>query len=53
MKPGPLDTLSEAVLKKTYTGEDFMAVYTDFENYLAEKANLESKLVFEDDPLAK
>ena len=26
-KPGPLDTKPEAVLKKTYTGEDFTRVY--------------------------
>ena len=29
-KPGPLDTKPEHVLKKTYTGEDFLRVYQDF-----------------------
>lgn len=53
LKQGPLDSGAEAVLKKTYTGEDFMAVYQDFENYLAEKAALESKLVFDEEHLAK
>ena len=48
-KPGPLDTVPEAVLKKTYAGEDFLRVYQEFDNYLQDKANLEQKLVFEDD----
>lgn len=48
-KPGPLDTMPEAVLKKTYAGEDFMRVYQDFDNYLQEKAALEQKLVFDED----
>ena len=30
-KPGPMDTPSDAVLKKTYTGEDFTRVYMEFE----------------------
>ena len=52
-KPGPLDTPKEAVLNKTYTGEDFMQVYRDFDNYLQEKAALEDKLVFNEDHLRK
>ena len=48
-KPGPLDTAPEAVLKKTYAGEDFLRVYQEFDNYLQEKAILEQKLVFDDD----
>ena len=48
-KPGPLDTPSEAVHKKTYAGEDFHRVYLEFEAYLAEKAALEQKLVFDDE----
>ena len=51
VKNGPLDTLPEAVLKKTYTGEDFFQVYQDFENYLNEKAEIERHLVFDEDHL--
>ena len=49
LKAGPLDTPPEAVLKKTYTGEDFFQVYQDFENYLQEKAEIERHLVFPDE----
>ena len=49
VKPGPYDTPTEAVHKKTYAGEDFHRVYLEFEAYLADKASLESKLVFDDD----
>lgn len=33
-KPGPLDTTGDAVLKKTYGGEDFHRVYKEFDAYL-------------------
>ena len=49
-KPGPLDTPPAAVLKKTYEGEDFFEVYTEFDNYLQEKEALEANLVFDQEP---
>jgi len=53
VKPGPQDTPSEHVLKKTYAGEDFHAVYLEFEKYLEEKASLEAKLVFKDEDILR
>ena len=52
-KPGPLDTPGDVVLKKTYAGEDFYRVYQEFEEYLHEKALLESKLVFDEEESSK
>ena len=52
-KPGPLDTQSEAVMQKTYAGEDWLSVYKEFEDYLQEKANREQKLVFDEEHTAK
>ena len=52
-KPGPLDTPADAVLKKTYHGEDWLRIFQDFEAYLQEKQALEEKLVFPDDEYRK
>ena len=52
-KPGPQDTAADQVMKKTYAGEDWLSVYQEFEDYLQEKANLEHKLVFDEEHTAK
>lgn len=43
---GILDTKADLVLKKTYTGEDFMRVKADFEEYIRLKDEKEELLVF-------
>jgi len=43
---GPNDTKAELVLNKSYTGEDFMKVRVDFENYIRIKEEKEDLLVF-------
>jgi len=41
-----LDTKPDEVLKKSYTGEDFMRVKADFEEYIRLKDEKEELLVF-------
>ena len=48
-----MDTPPEAVLKKTYHGEDFLRIFQEFEAYLQEKQAMEEKLVFPDDEYRK
>ena len=48
-----MDTPPDAVLKKTYHGEDFLRIFQDFEAYLQEKSAMEEKLVFPDDEYRK
>ena len=43
---GLLDTKSELVLQKSYTGEDFMRVKAEFEEYIRIKEEKEDLLVF-------
>ena len=44
---GPNDTTPELVLKKTYTGEDFMKIEYEFEEYIRLKEEKERLFVFE------
>ena len=43
---GDLDTNPEDVLEKTYTGEDFVKVYAEFQEYIRQKEEKESQLIF-------
>ncbi|CAI2381684.1 unnamed protein product [Moneuplotes crassus] len=43
---GPLDTMPEDVIEKTYKGEDFVKIKKEFEEFLRIKAEKERNLVF-------
>uniref|UniRef100_A0A7S3CQB3 Large ribosomal subunit protein uL24c n=1 Tax=Strombidium rassoulzadegani TaxID=1082188 RepID=A0A7S3CQB3_9SPIT len=43
----PLDTPVDEVLKKTYTGEDFVSIYNEFSEFIYKKEEKEKFLVFD------
>ena len=45
-EPGPNDTRGDLVLEKTYEGEDFIKIKTEFEMYLRMKEDKERLMVF-------
>lgn len=45
-EPGVYDTRGDLVLDKTYTGEDFLKVKAEFEEYIRMKEDKERLLVF-------
>ena len=45
---GVLDTKAVDVLEKTYTGEDFLRVKAEFDEYIRMKEDKEALLVFKD-----
>ena len=47
-KMGEHDTDPELVLEKTYTGEDFLSVYNEFNEYIRMKEEREELLVFKE-----